>query len=89
MRHGVNNFDFLRFAAATMVVVSHSYALLGLAEDRVWLGMHFGLGGLGVGIFFVISGFSRLGKLCARSQTRELFQEAAAAYPARARGSGW
>lgn len=52
-----NNFDFLRFAAAVMVWYGHCYALTG-AADPLNKAIHFrDLGGLGVSIFFVISGY--------------------------------
>src|SRR5512136_287779 len=55
-----NNFNLLRFLAATAVIFSHSYALTGHAADEPLLGWsggatYFGL--LGVTVFFVISGF--------------------------------
>jgi peptidoglycan/LPS O-acetylase OafA/YrhL len=49
-----NNFDVLRLAAATLVLVSHSFVVVGAAEPHVG---HFTLGALGVEIFFAISGF--------------------------------
>lgn len=49
-----NNFDFLRFLAATLVIVSHSFPLTGFREIAV---LHNTLGGHGVFIFFLISGF--------------------------------
>jgi peptidoglycan/LPS O-acetylase OafA/YrhL len=49
-----NNFDFLRFLAALMVIVSHSFALTGHPEPMVG---RFTLGTIGVFIFFSISGF--------------------------------
>lgn len=52
--HAENCFDFLRFAAATMVLISHSFPLVGLPEPRILNGT---LGGLGVNIFFVTSGY--------------------------------
>lgn len=49
-----NNFDFIRLLAATMVLVSHQYAIGGFPEP-VLLGD--GLGGLSVKVFFAISGY--------------------------------
>src|ERR1700722_13292231 len=55
-----NNYLLLRFVAALMVIYGHSYAIAKLAgrEDLVqWL-LHFTYaGGVGVDVFFVISGF--------------------------------
>lgn len=45
-----NNFDFLRFLAASIVIISHSFTLL--KYDQVDF-----LGPLGVDIFFLISGY--------------------------------
>ena len=53
-RHEENCFDVLRFVAALMVLVSHSFALVGMPEPTVF---HYTLGGLGVNIFFVTSGY--------------------------------
>lgn len=54
-----NNFDFLRFLAATMVVFSHSFALTGhkFSEPLTSLTGNMNFGGLGVFIFFIISGY--------------------------------
>jgi peptidoglycan/LPS O-acetylase OafA/YrhL len=49
-----NNFDVLRLVAASMVLVSHSFVVVGAAEPHVG---HFPLGTFGVEIFFAISGF--------------------------------
>jgi peptidoglycan/LPS O-acetylase OafA/YrhL len=49
-----NNFDVLRLGAALLVLVSHSWALTGHAEPA-FAGDT--LGGIGVAIFFAISGF--------------------------------
>jgi peptidoglycan/LPS O-acetylase OafA/YrhL len=49
-----NNFDVLRLAAATLVLISHSFVVVGVGEPYVG---HFPLGTLGVEIFFAISGF--------------------------------
>ena len=51
----VNNFDFIRLVSAAFVIISHSFALLGYPEPMVARGVT--LGGLGVFIFFSISGF--------------------------------
>lgn len=54
-----NNFDFLRLLLASFVIISHSYALLGL-EDSEPLRRLTGsivFSGIGVGGFFVLSGF--------------------------------
>ena len=50
-----NNFDFVRVVAALCVVVSHQFALTGQPEPKV-LGVA-SLGGLGVLIFFSVSGY--------------------------------
>lgn len=49
-----NNFDFLRFLAAMFVIISHSFAIKGMKEPGVG---SLSLGGLGVMIFFVLSGY--------------------------------
>lgn len=55
-----NNFDIIRLVAAIMVIVTHSYALLGKSEhDLLWqltLGT-LQFSHLGVAVFFVISGY--------------------------------
>ena len=53
--HRQNNFDFIRIVAALCVILSHQYALNGLAQPSV-LDVH-SLGGFGVLLFFSISGF--------------------------------
>jgi len=50
-----NNFDFIRVFAAGLVLFSHQFALLGIAEPV--LIRQVGFGSLGVCIFFSISGF--------------------------------
>jgi peptidoglycan/LPS O-acetylase OafA/YrhL len=54
-----NNFDGLRFLAATLVIVSHSFVLTGSTFEPLATatGGYETLGGLGVAIFFVMSGF--------------------------------
>lgn len=53
--HRANNFDFVRIVAALCVLVSHQYALNGLPEPALFNVES--LGGLGVLIFFSISGY--------------------------------
>jgi len=58
--HRANNFDFLRFVAASLVLYSHCFALTGMggAEPLVRLTMgEYAFGGLAVRVFFVISGY--------------------------------
>lgn len=50
-----NNFDFVRLVAALCVVVSHQFALTGHPEPTLF-GLH-SLGGMGVLVFFSVSGF--------------------------------
>jgi peptidoglycan/LPS O-acetylase OafA/YrhL len=61
LAHGrANNLNLLRMVAATMVVVSHSYALLGRAGDEPFVAMSrasIDAGTIGVITFFGISGF--------------------------------
>jgi peptidoglycan/LPS O-acetylase OafA/YrhL len=56
-RKELNNFDFLRFAAATLVIVHHSYALLLKPEPLYTITGVFSFGDFAVAVFFVISGF--------------------------------
>lgn len=51
-----NNFDTLRFIAATAVIFSHAYPLTGDIEPQTPF-YQSSYGGLGVGIFLTISGF--------------------------------
>lgn len=54
-----NNFDFLRFFAAALVLFAHSYPLVGRREDEpltLLTGYEKG-GSIAVGIFFVMSGY--------------------------------
>ncbi len=53
--HPGNNFDAIRIAAATTVLVSHHYALTGQTEPLFFGGRSFG--GLAVTVFFIISGY--------------------------------
>ncbi|MDQ6619088.1 MAG: acyltransferase, partial [Pseudomonadota bacterium] len=51
-----NNLDLVRFIAAAMVLVSHSYTLTGRNGEPALFGYET-IGGLAVAVFFVISGF--------------------------------
>jgi peptidoglycan/LPS O-acetylase OafA/YrhL len=50
-----NNFDFIRVVAATLVIWSHQYGLMGFREPEAFPGFSFG--GIGVLIFFSLSGY--------------------------------
>jgi len=54
-----NNFDFLRFMAATQVILYHTFALSGNYSGTLWNSYKRLLSdsGLGVSVFFIISGF--------------------------------
>lgn len=53
-----NNFDFLRFFAVSLVIISHTYPLSGAKYEPFALFSGYDtFGGLAVSIFFVISGF--------------------------------
>ncbi len=53
-----NNFDLLRFWAATAVIISHAYAFYGKSEPlHQFPYLDESLGGMATSLFFVISGF--------------------------------
>lgn len=53
-----NNFNLIRFIAATLVIWTHAFGLLDrTAFEPVFRVFHLGAGDLGVDIFFVLSGF--------------------------------
>jgi peptidoglycan/LPS O-acetylase OafA/YrhL len=62
-----NCFDVLRLGAATLVLVSHSFALAGHGEPRLGRSS---LGIIGVEIFFAISGFLVTGSWLAQPRVR-------------------
>ncbi|MGA8078442.1 MAG: acyltransferase [Xanthobacteraceae bacterium] len=55
-RQHTNDFDLIRLVAASMVLWSHQHALMGLPEPGVAV-LRESVGGAGVFIFFVISGY--------------------------------
>jgi peptidoglycan/LPS O-acetylase OafA/YrhL len=58
--HRANNFDFLRFVAASAVLYSHCFALTDRASSEPLVRLTHGqyvFGGLAVRVFFVISGY--------------------------------
>ncbi len=56
MRKHSNAFDLIRLVAASMVLWSHQSAVMGLSEPGIGL-FRATLGGLGVLIFFIVSGY--------------------------------
>ena len=89
MTHRENNFDFIRFLAASLVLFSHSYALTGMggAEPLVrFTGGHYTFGGLSVRVFFVISGFLVCQSWIRRPQVAALRRRPLAADLSRLRG---
>ncbi len=55
-----NNFDFLRFIAAILVIITHSYALSGLGDKDFLVYLtkkNISFSHLGVAVFFVMSGY--------------------------------
>jgi len=58
--HEANNFDLIRFLAASAVLYSHCFALTAKGGDEPlvrWTHGEFAFGGIAVRVFFVISGF--------------------------------
>lgn len=56
-----NNYDFIRFLAASFVIITHAYALKGIGDGNDFLGQLIGpsypFSFFGVRIFFLISGY--------------------------------
>jgi peptidoglycan/LPS O-acetylase OafA/YrhL len=54
-----NNFDAIRFVAATLVIYAHAYAVSGHANDERLAGLtgFIGFGSLAVEVFFLVSGY--------------------------------
>lgn len=80
-----NNFDFLRFFAAALVLFAHSYPLVGRREDEpltLLTGYEKG-GSIAVGIFFVMSGYLIASSWLASSTPRSfLLKRALRIFPA-------
>jgi len=71
-----NNFNLLRLMAAIGVIITHSYALLGLPEKDLLTKLTNGLlsfSRLGVYVFFIISGFLVANSLWHSSSIRSFF----------------
>jgi peptidoglycan/LPS O-acetylase OafA/YrhL len=82
LRRHSNSFDVLRLLAAAFVVWSHQHALLGLPEPAVAI-LDTSFGGLGVFIFFAISGYlNTLSVFHHRSARVFLLNRALRIYPA-------
>lgn len=61
-----NNFNLIRFIAASMVIIFHSYPLTGTVGGPLY-GLGLSFGHVAVDIFFVTSGFLITGSLVARN----------------------
>ncbi|MBN1495680.1 MAG: acyltransferase [Spirochaetes bacterium] len=69
--HHQNNFDFIRFFAANLVIISHSFPISygnNLNEPIFRVTDEITLGGIGVYIFFIVSGFL-ITRSCERSDS--------------------
>lgn len=71
-----NNLNLLRFLAASMVVLGHSYVLgNGSGDPLGWVtGWQMGMGYLGVSIFFFFGGFLICGSMCRVQKARPFFR---------------
>lgn len=81
--HAHNNFDFLRFLAASLVIFSHCYPLTGRI-DPLWQWTQYEtFGDLAVRIFFIISGYLvTASMLHSRSVPHYLWKRALRIFPA-------
>ena len=80
IEHRFGSFDLLRLIAAFMVLWSHGFALIGVAETPIF-GMY--PGGIGVDIFFAISGYLNTQSLLrGQSWWRFLIRRARRIFPA-------
>ncbi len=82
MRQHTNAFDLIRLAAAGMVLWSHQHALMGLAESGMQM-FRASWGGIGVLIFFAISGYLNTQSIIRRgAMTPFLLNRGLRIYPA-------
>jgi len=65
-----NNFNLIRFIAASLVLFTHSYALTGAAHDPLIAVSGIDFGRLAVDIFFITSGFLVTGSLIKRADLK-------------------
>ncbi len=65
-----NNFNLIRFIAAALVLVSHSFPLTGDPNEPLERFAGFSLGHLGVDVFFAISGYLVTGSLLSKRDLR-------------------
>lgn len=65
-----NNFNLIRFIAATLVLFTHSYALTGAIHDPLIVVTGIDFGTLAVDIFFITSGFLVTGSLIKRADIK-------------------
>jgi peptidoglycan/LPS O-acetylase OafA/YrhL len=70
-----NNFNLVRFVAATAVLVSHGFALAtgDAANEPLRRLLGLSLGDIAVGVFFVTSGFLVTGSLITKQNVKEFF----------------
>ena len=82
LRQHENAFDLIRLVAASLVLWSHQHALMGLSQPSIAV-LHSSLGGLGLYIFFALSGYLNTQSLAHhRSVQVFLLNRALRIYPA-------
>ncbi len=69
-----NNFNLIRFIAASLVILSHSYPLTGSTHEPLGALAGFTFGHFAVDIFFITSGFLVTASLLKRSHLRSFIQ---------------
>lgn len=77
-----NNFNLMRFAAASAVVMNHSHAVVGLRETVLPTSLGMDTGDLAVDLFFASSGFLVTGSLLKRNLADFFRARLARIYPA-------